>query len=255
MRITIIRFYRFGLFLFLWWSGSLFGDLHSSFGQTHFIVGAQSAQVRRHAKKTQLKHKLSINDHATRITRVFFSPDDDVRSVLLDLIACEKEAICMAAFFLTDATIAQALLGAHQRGVKVEVITDRMCCRGRHQKVAMLSRGGIDTFVYAGRDQGGRHMSDIMHNKFVVFKKNLLGRSFIWTGSFNFTHSARLNNQENVLLLDDQAIAQQYLKQFALIKTRCAHYDDRIFGKRALTKTKRVRLKRIKKRKEKKIEA
>jgi phosphatidylserine/phosphatidylglycerophosphate/cardiolipin synthase-like enzyme len=71
-----------------------------------------------------------------------------------------------------------------------------------------------------------------MHNKFIVFESNLFGRSILWTGSFNFTHSARLRNQENILVLDEPAIVERYRKQFAVIKTRCRQYNQNAFVKK-----------------------
>lgn len=203
-----------------------------SFGKTHFIIGADVGDVKRSQKSRRLKRSLRVGDSFGPIAQVFFSPDDDTRGILLDLIACERGAIYIAAFLLTDEVIAHALIEAKERGVVVQVVTDRLCCRGRHGKIGLLYNQGVNVLVYCGRYRNNKNMSDIMHHKFIVFKKNLLGRSMLWTGSFNFTHSARLRNQENVLILDNTDLIDRYLKQFAVLKTRCMPYHKGLFKKK-----------------------
>ncbi len=53
-----------------------------------------------------------------------------------------------------------------------------------------------------------------MHHKFVLFEKNILDKSLLWTGSFNFTKSANSKNQENVLIVDDAYLIQLYSNHF-----------------------------------------
>ena len=57
-----------------------------------------------------------------------------------------------------------------------------------------------------------------MHNKFVLFENNILGKSLVSTGSFNFTRAAHRNNQENILVLDDDLFVMKYGKKFEQIK-------------------------------------
>jgi len=195
------------------------------FGKTHFIVGADSAELIRQKKVSRMQHTLQIPQKADRIVQAFFAPDDDTRSILLNLIDCEKEKICFTAYLLTDEEIVKALLGAYDRGVQIEVVADKFCCRGKYGKVRLLHQGGIDVLVYRSYQKKGSKLSDIMHNKFVVFHNNLLGRAIVWTGSLNFTHSARLRNQENVLLLDDTRVVEKYLNQFEILKQRSVRFN------------------------------
>jgi len=230
------------LFPFFFFFSSLWAvHVTPGFGKTHFIVGTDSDEVLRKKHVSRLQNKLQIPDKADRIIQAFFSPDDDTRSILLNLIACEKEKICFTAYVLTDEIIVEALLEAHRRGVRIEVVADKFCCRGKYGKVKHLHLGGIEVLVYQGKSRG--KMSNIMHNKFVVFHNNLLGRSIVWTGSLNFTHSARLRNQENVLLLDDEGVIQKYLQQFEILKERCVRYQYRASSEKVALKRNKLRKK------------
>jgi phosphatidylserine/phosphatidylglycerophosphate/cardiolipin synthase-like enzyme len=63
-----------------------------------------------------------------------------------------------------------------------------------------------------------------MHHKFVIFGNNIGGKSLLWTGSYNFTKSATMNNQENVLVLDEIHLIEKYGRQFELIKQRTKNH-------------------------------
>ncbi len=54
------------------------------------------------------------------VARAFFSPDDDVQSLLISLINAETKSIRLAIYMMTDQAIAQALVQAAERGVQVE---------------------------------------------------------------------------------------------------------------------------------------
>jgi len=55
-----------------------------------------------------------------------------------------------------------------------------------------------------------------MHNKFAV-----LDGTVLLTGSFNWTRSAVLYNDENVLVLRDPGVARAYERQFEALWQRC----------------------------------
>ena len=63
-----------------------------------------------------------------------------------------------------------------------------------------------------------------MHHKFIIFKNNYTNKGLIWTGSYNFTKSARYYNQENILVLNRKGIVNRYTKQFEQIKKRSDVY-------------------------------
>ena len=102
---------------------------------------------------------------------------------------------------------------------------------GQCVRYQQSERGGPSSRYRSIFQQGEIRYPRFLEN-FIVFKKNLLGRSILWTGSFNFTHSARLRNQENVLILDNKALIDRYLEQFGVLKTRCEHYHKNLFKKK-----------------------
>jgi len=192
-----------------------------NFGKTNFIVGLPSEYI-------PLVNQVdaAYNDRNC-IREVYFSPDDDLQQKLLSYIEKEKKAIYLAIFSFTDKKIAQALIEAHKRGVDVQVIADPSFLTDRFTKISFLEMEGVPIYMYDPK-QSPNHKatySNIMHNKFVLFENNIDNRPLVWTGSFNFTKSARLSNQENVVVLSHPKIVAKYEKQFAALKNRTIPYD------------------------------
>ena len=98
--------------------------------------------------------------------------------------------------------ILSALKAAHARGVDVEVIVDKTSARqsksgSRYSAATYLTNAGIPVWVDT--------KVAIAHNKVMVID----GETVI-TGSFNFTAAAQNHNAENLLVLEDPALAAQY---------------------------------------------
>src|SRR5206468_10878650 len=94
----------------------------------------------------------------------------------------------------TSPPIAKALTEAHQRGVKIQVILDKSNRTDRYSAATFTHNYGIPTFI----DE--RHA--IAHNKVIIID----GQTVV-TGSFNFTKQAEEHNAENLLVIEDSALA------------------------------------------------
>ncbi len=194
--------------------------LGQSFGKTHFIVGLPKDEHVIKVTTPQEEHHTSSLPFAypqEKIKHAFFSPDDNIKKILIDLIDAEKAGIKVTAFMLTDKDIAQALIDARQRGIKVEVITDGNSSKDRFSKVGMLKDAKITIYHYEPQSKG--MVNDIMHHKFIIFKDNIHHKSLLWTGSFNLTKSANDKNHENVVVIEEPCLVEQYDKRFDYLKT------------------------------------
>jgi phosphatidylserine/phosphatidylglycerophosphate/cardiolipin synthase-like enzyme len=112
-----------------------------------------------------------------------------------------RSTILVQAYTFTSAPIAKALLNAHKRGVKVEVILDKSQRTDRYSSATFFYNSGIPVKIDA------QHA--IAHNKVMVID----GETVI-TGSFNFTRAAEENNAENLLIIHDEKLALLYTKNW-----------------------------------------
>jgi len=117
-----------------------------------------------------------------------FSPNGQSLQVVLDGIAGAKESILVAAYSFTSKPVAQALLTAQERGVKVAVVADQKANSGRYTAVNFLANHKVPVRL------NGHYA--ILHNKFMVIDKTALQ-----LGSFNYSAAAVDKNAENVLYL------------------------------------------------------
>ncbi len=150
----------------------------------------------------------------------YFSFGDDIRSKLINFINGTSHKIQAAVYIITDKSIAQALINAKKRGVKVELVTDKSCLTSLSGKIALLKSNNIEIFVFLP-SFSNKFTCPLMHNKFAIFDMDGKEKQWIWTGSYNWTDTASKVNQENVIVTNDKKVCDQYKKQFELLKKAC----------------------------------
>lgn len=145
-----------------------------------------------------------------------FSPRDDIRGTLIKYIQNETIGIICAAFRLTDASITKSLQTALERKIKLTFIVDREGLSAMHSKLLYFVGGGSPVYFYPPLTSIDDNSSTgLMHNKILLF----IGQKIVITGSFNYTKAAQDRNRENVVIIKDTGIFDQYYKELeCLIK-------------------------------------
>lgn len=77
---------------------------------------------------------------------VFFSPNGGAENAIVQSIDSAKVRIRMQAFLFSNKEITQALIRAHQRGVKVDVIIDKKMPKKKPNTTEDLLKAGVPTF-------------------------------------------------------------------------------------------------------------
>jgi phosphatidylserine/phosphatidylglycerophosphate/cardiolipin synthase-like enzyme len=133
-----------------------------------------------------------------------FSPGGDPEAALVRVVEAARQTIHVQAYAFTSAPIADALVSAHRRGVRVEVLADaRMNRRGGGKAMPRLLEAGVPVALET--------RFAAAHNKVLIADAAGPGCAVV-TGSYNFTWSAKNKNAENMLVLRDNcALAQLYL--------------------------------------------
>src|SRR5664280_1574881 len=92
---------------------------------------------------------LHQTSHAANITlnntpaQVYFSPDGGCTEAIVNEISHAKSEIYVQAYSFTSVPIAKALVDAHKRGIKVEVILDKSQKGERYTEATFLTNAGI----------------------------------------------------------------------------------------------------------------
>ena len=141
-----------------------------------------------------------------------FSPQGRCSSYILREIDAAKQELLVAVYAFTSDDLAAALAQAKMRGVAVQVIVDREFDRSNdNSKSKFLEANRIPVRRVAGvAAKPGDKDSGLMHQKFAV-----IDRRVVFTGSYNWTHSAENRNDENLLFFRDAGpLADEYRKAF-----------------------------------------
>jgi len=133
--------------------------------------------------------------------QVYFSPHGGCTDAIVNELDKAKNTVLVQAYSFTSYRIAKALLDAHKRGIKVEVILDKSQRTDQYSSATFLYNQGIAVKIDA------QHA--IAHNKIMIID----GETVI-TGSFNFTKAAEEKNAENLLVIHDKKLAEQYTKNW-----------------------------------------
>jgi len=130
-----------------------------------------------------------------------FSPGTDCLELILRCLRAVEKMLDICVFTLSDDRIAEAVLAAHRRGIRIRILTDNDKEFDAGSDIARLRDAGIPVVV----DRTSAHM----HHKFAIFDgKRLLN------GSYNWTRSACNLNEENLVLSDDPRLISRFSRQF-----------------------------------------
>ena len=132
---------------------------------------------------------------------VYFSPKGGATEAIVQQLDKAKTAILVQAYSFTSAPIAKALVAAHEKGVKVQIILDKSHLTERYTNAPFLAKSGIPVKIDSAHA--------IAHNKIMIID----GETVI-TGSFNFTKAAEEKNAENLLVIRDKATAEKYIRNW-----------------------------------------
>ena len=126
-----------------------------------------------------------------------FTPPVGVAKNIVQAIDQAKQEVLVQAYGFTHNAIAQAVVRAHQRGAKVQVLLDAKSESTNQYVLTLFKEQGVTV------RHDGAHA--IAHNKVIVIDSQV-----VVTGSFNFTNSAETRNAENLLIISGVSLAQAY---------------------------------------------
>jgi len=130
----------------------------------------------------------------------YFAPEDNVEAHIVSEIENAKHSIDFATFTFTSIPITDAIIEKMDEGVAI---------RGIYEKRQKSQWCTYDNLKEAGANVIYDENPKTMHHK--VF---IIDNEIVITGSYNPTKHANTANDENVLIINDKNIAEQYEKEF-----------------------------------------
>ena len=139
------------------------------------------------------------------LVEVYFSPDDRVAEPLLKIINNAQESITFMAYSFTANDLGSVIVDRVKAGISVEGVMD---------DGQIISNIGTeyDSFIQAGIKVYRAANEGLMHHKVII-----IDRTIVITGSYNFSKNAENTNDENIVIIHNQDIAEKYLEEYERI--------------------------------------
>ncbi|MCJ8330184.1 MAG: endonuclease [Lentisphaeria bacterium] len=132
--------------------------------------------------------------------KVVFAPGTDCLKEIQALFRSSRSSIDICVFTITDNRISELIEDAHDRKLKVRIITDNDKLYDRGSDIIELSKK-IPVVV----DNSPEHM----HHKFAIFDKE-----YLLNGSYNWTRTAASINYENIVVSDNKKVLKTFQAEF-----------------------------------------
>ncbi|MCC7353518.1 MAG: hypothetical protein IT330_07140 [Anaerolineae bacterium] len=139
----------------------------------------------------------------------YFSPEDKIASRIATRLSQAQQSIYFMAFSFTDDDIGQVVLDRARAGVTVQGVFETTGSETRFSEYTAMRGAKLDV-----RQDGNPFL---MHHKVFIVD----GRTVIF-GSYNFSRNADEDNDENLLIVDDPALAEQFLTEFRRVYLRAS---------------------------------
>lgn len=141
--------------------------------------------------------------NGTPVPAYLFSPGSDTENRLAAILDAARRTIDAVTFTFSSKPLADALVRAKQRGVKVRFVMDEEMAKDSYIAKYVFD-SGVPFRVRRGRTEKGA-----MHNKYAILDGEILA-----TGSFNWTTNASVNSFENVAFVSDPAALKAYQSSY-----------------------------------------
>ncbi|MBZ0288421.1 MAG: hypothetical protein K8I30_12460, partial [Anaerolineae bacterium] len=155
---------------------------------------------RQFGPRSPARNTAIYNQDGTAI-QITFAPENNVLLAVTNAVQGARTSIRFMAFSFTEDSIGQAIQERAAAGVSVQGIFERTGSETQFSELTPLFCAGLPV-----RQDGNRY---VLHHK--VF---IIDNTTVITGSFNFSANATQSNDENLLVIQDPALAAQYSAEF-----------------------------------------
>lgn len=175
-------------------SGSLPNPMNSKFGPD---------------KSDNTPHLFNIN--GTRL-ELYFSPSDNVEANIIRALESADQDIQVATMLMTRTTFANTLVNKHDDGVYTSVVLNNNTTTGSQNPWNILNNGLPSSRLFLN------NQNNIMHHKYaIVDQSDPQSDPLVITGSHNWSNAANQRNDENTVIIYDEAMANYFFQDWVKI--------------------------------------
>src|SRR5512138_639389 len=137
---------------------------------------------------------------------IYFSPDDGVQQALIPLLESAQQSIYFLAYSFTSNQLGDILREKAKAGLSIAGVMDA-------DQVTSNQGTEFDPFRQAKLDVRLDGIEGLMHHKVFIVDKKIVA-----FGSYNFSQSAEQRNDENLVIVYNPVIAEQFIQEFQRVQ-------------------------------------
>ena len=154
------------------------------------------------SKSTTNSHpSLTIDGSEPARVQACFAPEGHCGDLLVGAVQAARHSIRFMAFSFTDDAIGRAMLARARAGVSVQGVFETTGSGTVYSEYGPLKQAGLDVYT------DGNPWS--MHHKVIIVDDQIVA-----FGSSNFSQAADTSNDENLLIVDDPALARAFTTEY-----------------------------------------
>jgi len=144
---------------------------------------------------------------------IYFSPDDGVLKALVPLLESAQKSIFFLAYSFTSNQLGDIVREKAAAGLTIAGVMDE-------EQVKSNQGTEFDPFRQADLDVRIDGIKGLMHHKVFIIDQKIVA-----FGSYNFSQSAEERNDENLIIVYNPAIAQQFVQEFERVQEQAQKND------------------------------
>jgi len=133
---------------------------------------------------------------------ILFGPEQRLMTFVMNEILCATESIDIEVYLITSKRIANRIVKAHEKGVKIRMIIDGKLARKRYSRHKFLMKKGIEVRPL-------RVWHGAMHNKFII-----IDQKKVIAGSPNLSNDANYRNHEFIIVSERLDLVRPFAHRF-----------------------------------------
>jgi phosphatidylserine/phosphatidylglycerophosphate/cardiolipin synthase-like enzyme len=211
------------------WTGSLSYDLAGVFREYNSLIRINSPEIA--ADYTKEFNEMFENNQfgplvvpetpypivdlqGTQV-EVLFSPDDIVATRLGQLIAEAQQNISFLAYSFASSELGTAIRAKATDGVTISGVVEFDLIDPNQPSPNPNLVEEFNFFQQAGINILSEHNPEVLNHKIMIIDGKI-----VVVGSYDFTNRAEIDNDENVLIIHNELIAQKFMEEFQRVQAR-----------------------------------
>ena len=150
------------------------------------------------------------------IHNILFGPEDNIEGFIINQIEQAQSNISLLVFWFTWKPIADALIRANKKGIKIKMILDSRSNEIKMKDVDKTNETLIPKYILDRTDDNCSifiYNGELLHHKTILIDDDI-----VLTGTCNFFNASINRHEENYMLIKSKKLKQRFEERFEMLQ-------------------------------------